>query len=180
MSGFARRPAWLPQMSLGLLGALLCWMMAPVWPGPTVAGASATPPTTSMANDSLRLILELPDSVEAGRDVPMTLLATNPTDRPLDLYLTSEPPAFDLTVTDSAGEVVWRRLEGEILTMVLRLETLEPGGTLSLSDVWDQRDAEGAPVPPGTFTVRGELLTEQGPVPTKPQTLTILPGGSPR
>jgi hypothetical protein len=126
-------------------------------------------------NDSLRLELGLPEKVKAGQEVIMTLRVENTAKRTLELYLTGEPPAFDLIVTDEGGEVIWRRLEGEVVTMVLRLEALAPGEALTFSHPWDQRDDDGVPVPPGAYTVRGELLTEGDPLASRSRTLIVVP-----
>ena len=58
---------------------------------------------------------------------------------------------FDLVVTDSAGAVIWQRLEGETLMQILRLDTLEPGATLALSHEWDQ--PEPLRTPPASLRI---------------------------
>jgi hypothetical protein len=116
----------------------------------------------SAAADSLSLRVVAPAEVSTGELVPMMLHVRNITDRPLDLYLRGRVIAFDLVVTDAAGAEVWRRLAGEVIPAILRIETLAPGGVLELRDTWDQRGRGGAPVPPGSYSIRGELLTEDG------------------
>ena len=98
----------------------------------------------------------------------------NVSDGALDLYLTGRPIAFDLIVTDAEGSVVWRRLEGEVIAAVLRIETLNPGAILVLEDRWNQRSNAGEPVAPGPYTVRGELPTESGPLVTTTSPLRIV------
>ena len=123
--------------------------------------------------DSLRLRLEMPERAAPDEPVPITFKVQNVTDRDMDLYLTGRPIAFDLIVTGEDGEVVWRRLEGETVPMVLRIETLEPGKALELEETWDQRSNVGERVPPGAYTVRGELLTEGEPLATPDSNLRI-------
>jgi len=125
--------------------------------------------------DSLSLRLEMPERVATDEPVPITLEVRNVTDRSIDLYLTGRPIAFDLVVTEEDGEVVWRRLEGEVIPMVLRIETLEPGVALEFEETWDQRSNAGEFVPPGTYTVRGKLLTEDEPLVTPESRLRIGP-----
>ena len=125
--------------------------------------------------DSIRLWLEAPDEVRAGDPVPITLHVENISDGPLDLYLTGRPIAFDLVVTGPDGAVVWRRLEGEVVSAILRLETLDPGETLVLEDRWDQRSDAGEPVAPGLYRVHGELPAEDGPLVSPTATLRIIP-----
>jgi hypothetical protein len=125
--------------------------------------------------DSLRLRVDIPEEVRSGAPVPVTLLAKNVSERALDLYLTGQPIAFDLIVTDEVGNVVWRRLEGEVIAMVLRIETLAPGAVLELTDTWTQRTNDGAPVLPGSYAVQGQILTEREPLTTPSGTLRIVP-----
>lgn len=139
------------------------------------SSASETP-VTATPSDSLRLWLDVSAEVRAGEPVPITLRAENITERSRDLYLTGRTIAFDLTVTNEDGAVIWRRLEDEVIPAILRLETLEPGETLSLDDTWEQRSNDGEPVAPGTYTVRGEILTEEEPLVTPEVALRITGG----
>jgi len=132
-------------------------------------------PLTPPVPDSLRLRLEVPPEVKAGTGVPITVGVENLTGRRLDLYLTGRPIAFDLIVTDQSGGVVWRRLEGHHVPMVLRIETLEPGACLEFGDTWNQRTTAGNAVPPGLYRVRGEILSENGPLVTPIRTVEIIP-----
>jgi hypothetical protein len=124
-------------------------------------------------SDSLRLTCEFRERVREGEPVPMTLRVENVGSETLDLYLTGRPVAYDLVVTDREGAVVWRRLEGEVVAAVLRIEILEPGAELSFEDVWDQRSNAGEPVRAGEYFVHGELLTEDGPLASAPRPLVI-------
>ncbi len=156
----------------GLFGPAGIAMAGPEGPIASTSHHSTLSPTVS---DSLKLRLKLPEKVKAGVAVPMTLRAENLRQEPLDLYLTGRPIAFDIIVLDEEGRVAWRRLEGEIISMVLRMETLAPGDILQFTHTWDQRSDAGDPVPPGTYTVRGELPAEGGPLVTKARTLRITP-----
>lgn len=103
----------------------------------------------------------------------VTLRAENVSGESLDLYLQGRTIAFDVVVTDADGSVVWRRLEGEVIPAILRIETLEPGATLELEAHWDQRSNIGQPVAPGRYTVHGEFLTEGDPLVTPAAPLWI-------
>jgi hypothetical protein len=130
---------------------------------------------TPAVSDSLRLSLDLPRTVRAGAAVPISMRVENTTDRTLDLYLRGRTIAFDLVVTDSAGEIVWRRLEGEVIPAILRIEPLRAGESLNLEAVWDQRTNAGDAVAPGMYTVHGELLTESDPLATPTERFRIEP-----
>lgn len=104
--------------------------------------------------------LQAPESVPTGTAIPITLHIENKNAEPLELYLRGREPTYDLIVTARDGDVVWRRLEKEVVPAILRLELLEPGQILYFRDSWNQRDNAGEPVPPGSYTVRGTVLTD--------------------
>jgi hypothetical protein len=112
----------------------------------------------------MRFDIIAPSDVRQGDPVPVTLRLTNTSGRPLTVYLQGRPTAFDIVVKNEAGTVVWRRLEGQMITAILGVRTLEPGAMLSFDDVWPQRDQAGRPAPPGLYTITGSLLTD-GPDP---------------
>lgn len=121
---------------------------------------------TRMSADTLRLQIEAPEVVVPGEAVPVLLRVENVSGGTLDLYLRGRTIAFDLVVSRADGSVVWRLLEGEVIPAILRIETLPPGAALELRGMWDQRDNAGEEVRPGSYTVRGELLTEDVPLST--------------
>lgn len=104
--------------------------------------------------------LEAPESVVLGSVIPITMRIENRSASSLALYLSGRDTVCDLSVTNASGDVVWRRLEGEILPAILRLEVIEPGKTVEFADTWDQRDDTGRLVPPGSYTVRGAVPTD--------------------
>jgi len=104
------------------------------------------------------------------------LRVENPADRPLDLYLRGRAIEFDVVAAADDGRVVWRKLEGQVIPAILRLETLAPGGVLELRTEWDQRTNDGRRVPAGSYTIRGLLLTDsETPLASPPTRLRILP-----
>jgi hypothetical protein len=143
-----------------------------------VAGAlpSRAPiPVVVMPADSPTVTLEVPPVVRAGEAVPLTLRVTNPGDRPLTLHLRGRPIAFDLVVRDEDGSVVWRRLEGAMIAMVLQVRTLAPGEMLVLEDTWRHQTTRGTAVRPGDYTVTAALLTDSPtPLRSSPSSLRII------
>lgn len=123
---------------------------------------------------AVRVELDTGGQVRRGADVALIVRVTNTMDRPVDLYLTGRPVAFDVIVSDAGGRVWWRRLEGRTIAMALRLESLAPGASLVLSDRWDQRSGAGETVPVGDYQVRAEVFTESGVLRSVPHTLRIV------
>jgi len=104
----------------------------------------------------------------------MRLRVSNRGARPLDLYLRGRTVTVDVVVTRAGGEVVWRRLEGEIIPAIVHLRTLAPGERLEVAAVWDQRTNLGIPAGPGEYAARGFLLVEGDPVPTPPAAFRVV------
>jgi hypothetical protein len=123
----------------------------------------------------MRLTLEVPDTVRLGEPVPIRLKLVNPSDRAADVALQGRPTAFDVIVSGPTG-MVWRRLEREVVAAILQLRRLGPKDSLVLESEWDQRDRSGVPVPPGEYTVTGELPSDPpGVFRSPPATLRIVP-----
>jgi hypothetical protein len=110
--------------------------------------------------DSLRLRLEVPREAPLGASVPITLRMENVAGRPLELYLRGREITFDVVVARADGEVIWRRLAGEIIPAIVQLRTLAPGEAVALRTDWDQRVAGRGRATVGDYVVRGALLTE--------------------
>ncbi len=113
-----------------------------------------------LAQEGATVTLVLPDSAAVGTVIPIELRVKNETSAPLDLYLRGREITFDVTIVDSSGDAVWRRLEGEVVPAILQLRTLAPGEVLRLTAAWDQRSRRGTQVPPGHYSVRGAVLTD--------------------
>jgi intracellular proteinase inhibitor BsuPI len=92
--------------------------------------------------------------------VPITLRARNAGVEPIDLHLRGRDIAFDITVTSETGEIVWRRLKGQMVPAILQIRTLAPGESLELREVWDQQTNAGSPAGPGLYRVQGSFPTD--------------------
>lgn len=128
-----------------------------------------------LVQDSVAFRVHAPTSVRAGEPVPIELVLTNRTERPLTLYLQGRPLAFDITVRREDGTVVWRRLEGQVVSAILAVRELAPAQSLTFEAAWDGRLSDGRPTPPGQYQIVGRLPTDtpQG-LTTSPVALQIL------
>jgi hypothetical protein len=139
------------------------------------AGAAAVDSAVGvMTPDSLVFDLQVPVEVRARTPVRATLRVENRASRSFDLYLRGTMLTVDVEVRDVAGEVVWRRLEGEIIPAIVHLRTLASGERIAAEVVWDQRTKGGRRVPPGAYTARGFLLREGEPLATPPRSFRIV------
>jgi hypothetical protein len=104
--------------------------------------------------------IKAPETVSAGAAISIIMCIENTSTEPLELYLHGREPTYDFIVTSGDGDIVWRRLEGQTVQAILRVEVLAPGQALELGDRWNQRDNSGKRVAPGSYVVRGRLLGE--------------------
>ena len=116
----------------------------------------------SAGASGIRLQLLAPARISEGEPVSFTLRIVNAGSRPATLYHQGRSPAFDLVVRDDAGRMVWQRLAGATLLMILGIRQLAPGETLQLEDTWSQQDNAGRPVPPGRYRLTGIVPGEPG------------------
>jgi len=59
---------------------------------------------------------------------------------------------YDIVITDPDGKEVWRWSKDKAFGEVVEEVTLEENETLTFNESWDQRDNNGQPVPPGSYT----------------------------
>ena len=104
--------------------------------------------------------INAPENVAAGAAIPIIMRVENTSGEPLELYLHGREATYDFIVTSADGDIVWRRLEGEILQAILRVEVLAPGQELEFRHSWNQRDNSGKRIAPGSYVIRGILLGE--------------------
>lgn len=130
----------------------------------------------AVLRDSMTFDILVPDTVRAGQPVPITLRLTNAGRKPVTAYLQGRPVAFDIIVSRRDDGVVWRRLEGAVISAVLQVRSLAPGEVMEFSDTWSQRTNLGAAVEPGEYLVTGVLPTDPpAELRTQPVPLRILP-----
>jgi hypothetical protein len=100
---------------------------------------------------------------QPGQEVAITFTVANPTKKavPYD-FLTGQK--FDMTVLDSKGTTLWQWSQNKKFTQGLSRVTLAPSQKLSYSAIWNGRDANGKPVPPGLYMVNAHLTSTSGTV----------------
>ncbi len=127
-------------------------------------------------NSDISVRIEAPEFAEVGRPVPYSVVITNEGDSAADLHLHGREIVFDLSVIGEGGALVWRRLEGETTQAILRLDTLAPGESITVSGgVWDQRDRSGAFVEPGFYTLQASVPTDAESLISRDRLLQVMP-----
>ena len=134
---------------------------------------NAQPGTTAVPGP-LRLELVVPSRVRAGAPVPIRLRVQNVSPRAVDVYLRGRGVTFDVVIARASGEIVWQRLEHEIIPAIVHLRPLGPGERLEAETAWDQITKSGQRAEPGAYVARALLLVEGEPLGTPPTSLQIL------
>lgn len=114
-------------------------------------------PTLGQAH---RASLQGPATLTRGTTGEWTLLLTNTGQTPIHL----EHGACDLKfeVLNAAGEIVRPVVTNTLCTLQIVITDVAPGETARvLSFRWDGRDANGNPLPPGTYTLRAAFWDRQ-------------------
>jgi hypothetical protein len=142
---------------------LLAAIVAPLLSCPAPDGRESMRGSVS---DTLRLELEVPDEVQLGDPVLVVIRARNLTERVLSLHLLGTEIVYDILVWRMDGTLIYRRLEGQSVPMVLRIVTLEPREELTLRGTWNQRTSGGETVEPGSYRVQALLPTDEEPLST--------------
>ena len=131
--------------------------------------------TRSVAGNPV-VTLHAPEKARVGEVIPITMRVENKSAETLELYLRGREAIYDFIVNARDGDVVWRRLEGEVVQAIVRFQVLAPGQALEFTDRWNQRDNAGDPVAPGPYTIRGVVLSDgSSTLESPPVSLCISP-----
>jgi hypothetical protein len=85
--------------------------------------------------------------------ITFELLIANALNEPATLTAGSSCTAVVFEVADSTQKRVWGSADNIACIQMLQPRTYAPLETVSEADTWDQRDSDGAFVPPGTYVV---------------------------
>ena len=111
-----------------------------------------------------------PSVVPADGSMRITVTATNATSAARTLQFSSGCTT-DYELLDPGGAVVAE--SGQMCTQALTQETLAPGQALTGTHVLARGVRGMPPTSPGTYRVRGVLLTMDGPVRSEPVAVTF-------
>ena len=112
--------------------------------------------TTVEATELMVTVSADHSSVSAGQDLQITVTATNNASSPRALQFSSAC-LTDFEFLNSSGQVVGR--SQQLCLQVLTQKTLMPGESLSSSHTWTRGPTGFPQLTPGTYQLRGVLLT---------------------
>jgi len=110
-------------------------------------------------------------SVSAGQNLQITVTATNSASSPRALQFSSAC-LTDFEFLNSSGQVVGR--SQQMCLQVLTQKTLASGESLSGSHTWTRGPTGFPQLSPGTYQLRGVLLTSPSPV-QSPSIQIVIP-----
>ena len=113
---------------------------------------------TVLVGDSLQVALD----VRSEGSVRFMLQVRNVAPRQVALLLRGRSPTLDVEVRRAGGEIIWRRLEGEVVQAIVQVRVLEPGEVLQVAAEWDRRLSGGGSAAPGAYEAAALLLLEEG------------------
>ena len=78
--------------------------------------------------------------------------------KPVELMFSSGQQ-FEITVTDEAGNEVYRYSDGKFFTLALLNKTINPGESLKWQDEWDLTNKDGEKIISGNYKAEIKILT---------------------
>jgi hypothetical protein len=80
---------------------------------------------------------------------------------------------FDFVISDPVtGREIWRWSNGMMFGQVIRSDSIRADARWTFSEVWNRRDNDRNPVPPGRYQLIG-VLSSQPPIQSAPVTIEI-------
>ena len=100
------------------------------------------------------------------------MLVVNVSDKLLPFKFNSSQN-YDFVITDTAtGQEVWRWSHGTMFAQVVRSDSIRASSKWTYSEVWNRRDNDKNPVPPGRYRLVG-ILTSQPPIQSEPVMIDV-------
>lgn len=132
-----------------------------LWLGAAACDGGPVTPDTGGTPYDLRL-LGLPTTVY-GAAITLRMELRNRTADSLRLRLEHTSTGFDFRVIDAAGQVRWYRTYGHARIDEPWTLALPPGEAMLFTEVWKLGDSLGRALPPGTYSVEGEVQLADPP-----------------
>lgn len=121
---------------------------------------------TSITENGINLFMSVENKVfSSGDNVLVTLGITNEREENLNLSFSSLP-VFDIIIYDENLIEIGRWSDGRAFPMMVVDLNLAPGEVYSENFIWNQRISDSETrdyqqVPPGTYYLEGQLMTEE-------------------
>lgn len=161
------------------LSRILSEVCMPVFCATMACGGGVNAPmndSAAMAN-AVTVALFAPASAPSGGVISVRLRLANSSREPVRLELAGWPerPYIGLLITRPAGDSVATIFNATAMLRIAFLQELAREQFVDFPADFTLRDAEGRPVPPGSYLVRARLLGASKDVFSDTKTLTVQP-----
>jgi hypothetical protein len=138
-------------------------------PGPGASGIPAILTVAPVTADNPVLVVS---SEPASGGLKLEMLAINKSDKLLPFKFNSSK-VFDFVITDTAtGQEVWRASRGNVFSQATRADSIRGNSKWTFSEIWNRRDNDKNPVPPGRYRLIG-ILASQPPIQSEPVVIEV-------
>jgi len=138
-------------------------------PAPAAPAGRAIPTVAPVTAENPRLVVST-EPVPGG--LKLEMLVVNVSDKLLPFKFSSSQN-YDFVITDTAtGQEVWRWSHGTMFAQMVRSDSIRASSKWTYSEVWNRRDNDKNPVPPGRYRLVG-ILASQPPIQSEPVTIDV-------
>jgi hypothetical protein len=139
-------------------------------PDAPVAATGPTVPNVAQVTAENPALILTAESAPGG--MKLELLVVNKSDKLLPFKFTSSK-IYDFMIIDIATEKeVWRWSRGTVFSQMVRSDSIRGNSKWTYSEIWNRRDNDRNPIPPGRYRVVG-ILASQPPIQSEPIVLEI-------
>ena len=143
-------------------------------PAATTAAAPvpARVPVTSVSQVTPENPVLVVSSESDPAGLKLELLVINTVDKLLPFNFNSSK-TYDFIITDPATDKeIWRSSHGMMYAQAIRSDSIRASSKWTFSEVWNRRDNDRNPVPPGKYRLTG-ILSSQPPIQSKPVLIEV-------
>jgi hypothetical protein len=112
------------------------------------------PPVQTDSPIGVGISLDFPPTMQQGQAIPIEVVLTNEGDETVRFEYNPHHP-MNVMVFNHAGDQVWAKRRGGVITLPAREAELAPGEEIRFKVYWDLTDQDGFALPPGRYLVRG-------------------------
>jgi hypothetical protein len=135
----------------------------------TAPAARAIPTVAPVTSENPRLVVS---AEPAPGGLKLEMLVVNIADKLLPFKFGSSQN-YDFVITDPVtGQEVWRWSRGTMFAQMVRSDSIRGSSKWTYSEVWNRRDNDKNPVPPGRYRLVG-ILSSQPPIQSEPVMIEI-------
>jgi hypothetical protein len=122
---------------------------------PPVAPVRREPVVATVTSQNPRVDVGIVPSPEGYRFV---MVVTNVADKLLPFQFRSSQ-TYDFVIHDASNKEIWRWSNGNFFSQLMRSDSIRAGGKWQFEVVWNRKDNDDNPVPPGQYRLTGMITS---------------------